>query len=233
VSRRQDNAKAADNIRWLHEHSHAHLHVDLIAGLPGEDVASFARGFDQLVSLGAARDPVRHPEAPARHADHPPYRAVSRWCSIPTRPTPCWRPSRIDFADHAAPGALCPLLGPGGQLRPLRAHRQYTAGVCAVRELHGLLRLDVYPTDATHRIALDRLAKLVQEWLQLRGMSEEAAKALLASDYAGNVDKPAVKQKAAAPRTPGPPPGRVKSGRHAARYRQRVWQSPRISFTLP
>jgi hypothetical protein len=48
-------------------------------------------------------------------------------------------------------------------------------------------------TDATHRIALDRLAKLVQEWLQLRGMSEASAKALLASDYAGSIDKPAEK----------------------------------------
>jgi hypothetical protein len=54
-------------------------------------------------------------------------------------------------------------------------------------------------TDATHRIALDRLAKLVQEWLQLRGLSEDAAKALLASDYAGNVDKAPAKQKASAP----------------------------------
>jgi hypothetical protein len=57
--------------------------------------------------------------------------------------------------------------------------------------------------DATHRIALDRLAKLVQEWLQLQGMSEDAAKALLASDYAGKVDTPAAKpkgeQKQAAP----------------------------------
>ncbi|KAK0339602.1 hypothetical protein LTR94_033862, partial [Friedmanniomyces endolithicus] len=53
VSRRQNNEKAAENIRWLTRHSTAHLHVDLIAGLPGEDVASFARGFDHLVSLGA------------------------------------------------------------------------------------------------------------------------------------------------------------------------------------
>jgi hypothetical protein len=45
-------------------------------------------------------------------------------------------------------------------------------------------------TDATHRIALDRLAKLVQEWLQLQGVAPQAVSALLASDYAGNVDKP-------------------------------------------
>ena len=44
VSRRQNNDKAADNIRWLCTQSRAHLHVDLIAGLPGEDMASFARG---------------------------------------------------------------------------------------------------------------------------------------------------------------------------------------------
>jgi hypothetical protein len=45
-------------------------------------------------------------------------------------------------------------------------------------------------TDATHRIALERLAKLVQEWLQLRGMARDAAAALVASDYAGRITSP-------------------------------------------
>jgi hypothetical protein len=52
ISRRQDNAAAEANLRWLRTHSSAHLHVDLIAGLPGEDLASFAAGFDRLVALG-------------------------------------------------------------------------------------------------------------------------------------------------------------------------------------
>jgi hypothetical protein len=51
ISRRQDNDAAEANLRWLRQQSNAHLHVDLIAGLPGEDVASFARGFDRLVGL--------------------------------------------------------------------------------------------------------------------------------------------------------------------------------------
>jgi radical SAM superfamily enzyme YgiQ (UPF0313 family) len=51
ISRRQDNERAAANLRWLRAHSHAHLHVDLIAGLPGEDLASFGAGFDRLVAL--------------------------------------------------------------------------------------------------------------------------------------------------------------------------------------
>lgn len=51
ISRRQNDEKAAANLAWLREHSRAHLHVDLIAGLPGESVDSFARGFDKLVAL--------------------------------------------------------------------------------------------------------------------------------------------------------------------------------------
>ena len=51
ISRRQDNAQAEANLRWLRQHTHAHLHVDLIAGLPGEDMATFAAGFDRLVRL--------------------------------------------------------------------------------------------------------------------------------------------------------------------------------------
>jgi radical SAM superfamily enzyme YgiQ (UPF0313 family) len=51
ISRRQNDDKAVENLRWLREHSKAHLHVDLIAGLPGEGVDSFAKGFDRLVAL--------------------------------------------------------------------------------------------------------------------------------------------------------------------------------------
>ncbi|SEA21287.1 Radical SAM superfamily enzyme YgiQ, UPF0313 family [Thiothrix caldifontis] len=51
ISRKQDNAKSADNIRWLREHSEAHLHTDLIFGLPGEDLTSFGEGFDRLIRL--------------------------------------------------------------------------------------------------------------------------------------------------------------------------------------
>ncbi|MEO5861116.1 MAG: DUF4080 domain-containing protein [Burkholderiales bacterium] len=51
ISRRQDNDKSAANIAWLRNESAAHLHVDLIVGLPGEDVESFGKGFDRLVAL--------------------------------------------------------------------------------------------------------------------------------------------------------------------------------------
>jgi radical SAM superfamily enzyme YgiQ (UPF0313 family) len=52
ISRKQDNDRAEANLRWLREHSNALVHVDLIAGLPGEDLASFGQGFDRLHALG-------------------------------------------------------------------------------------------------------------------------------------------------------------------------------------
>ena len=187
VSRRQDNAKAADNIRWLTEHSQTHLHVDLIAGLPGEDVASFARGFDQLVKLGAQEIQfgilkrlrgtpiIRHTELFGMVYDpYPPYTVLAT--------------KAIDF--------------PAMQ-RLVRFARYWdlvaNSGRFAntTRVLLGETPFDnfmafsdwIYSrTDATHRIALEKLAKLVQEWLQLRGMARAEAAALLASDYAGKLD---------------------------------------------
>ncbi|HHO58857.1 MAG TPA: DUF4080 domain-containing protein, partial [Thiotrichales bacterium] len=51
ISRRQDNRKTADNLRWLREHTRAYIHADLIFGLPGDTLENFAKSFDQLVAL--------------------------------------------------------------------------------------------------------------------------------------------------------------------------------------
>lgn len=52
ISRKQDSARSQQNLRWLVQHSQAHLHADLIFGLPGETLESFAQGFDTLWALG-------------------------------------------------------------------------------------------------------------------------------------------------------------------------------------
>ena len=51
ISRRQDNAKVETNLRFLREQTGVHVHADLIVGLPGEDLARFAAGFDRLVGM--------------------------------------------------------------------------------------------------------------------------------------------------------------------------------------
>jgi hypothetical protein len=197
VSRKQDNAKAADNIRWLCEHSTAHLHVDLIAGLPGEDIESFARGFDQLVALGPheiqfgilkrlrGTPIIRHTDEFGMVFDpYPPYTILA------TRD--------VDFST---------------MLRLVRFARYWDLVANSGRFAHTLpAMLGEAPfanfmafsdwiyskTDATHRIALDRLATFVTQWLQLRGMARDAASALVGSDYAGRVDAAADKPKPAA-----------------------------------
>ena len=52
ISRRQQHERTCTNLVWLREHTTAHVHADLIFGLPGEDLQSFGEGFDLLYSLG-------------------------------------------------------------------------------------------------------------------------------------------------------------------------------------
>ncbi len=52
ISRRQNYERLADNFTYLRNQTNVHLHADLIVGLPGETLASFAAGFDQLIALG-------------------------------------------------------------------------------------------------------------------------------------------------------------------------------------
>ncbi|MDB5289039.1 MAG: Radical domain protein [Phycisphaerales bacterium] len=89
ISRRQDNDKLADNLRFLRQQTGVHVHADLIVGLPGEDLASFGRGFDRLVELGPQEIQVgilkrlrgtpivRHDgEWGMAYSPHPPYEVL-------------------------------------------------------------------------------------------------------------------------------------------------------------
>ena len=88
ISRRQDTGKTRANIEWLVCHSQAHLHTDLIFGLPGESWESFAAGFDMLwswrpheIQLGLLKrlrgTPLALTAGPAMvFQDNPPYSAL-------------------------------------------------------------------------------------------------------------------------------------------------------------
>lgn len=52
IRRRQDHTRMQDNFHWLRAETGVHIHADLIAGLPGESLESFATGFDRLLGLG-------------------------------------------------------------------------------------------------------------------------------------------------------------------------------------
>jgi radical SAM superfamily enzyme YgiQ (UPF0313 family) len=52
IKRRQNYEKLADNFNFLRRETGVHIHADLIVGLPGETVESYAAGFDRLIALG-------------------------------------------------------------------------------------------------------------------------------------------------------------------------------------
>jgi hypothetical protein len=51
IKRRQDYRRLEANLRFLRGQTGVHIHADLIAGLPGETLESFAAGFDRLIAL--------------------------------------------------------------------------------------------------------------------------------------------------------------------------------------
>ena len=201
VSRRQDNQKAADNIRWLIEESNAHLHVDLIAGLPGEDVASFARGFDQLVALKPheiqfgilkrlrGTPIIRHTAEFGLVFDpHPPYTILAN--------------KQVDFMTMQRLVRFArywDLVANSGRFANTVACLLGETPFANFMAFSDWLYAN---TDATHRIALDRLAGLVSQWLQTQGMTPEQAKQLLASDYAGSGKAKPAEKAASTPARP-------------------------------
>jgi len=53
ISRLLNLKKVDENISFLEHETHAHIHLDLIVGLPGESLESFGHNLDKLVSLSS------------------------------------------------------------------------------------------------------------------------------------------------------------------------------------
>ncbi len=183
ISRRQDNEKSAANIVWLREHSSALVHVDLIAGLPGEDIDSFARGFDRLyalnpheIQLGILKrlrgTPIaRHTEAYGmRYNPDPPYNILAT--------------GSIGFGDMQRLVRFArywDLVASSGRFR--RALKLLLADAPFanfMRFSDWLFAL----TGKTHEIALERLFDFVHAFLTAeRGIAAQAVTEALAGDY--------------------------------------------------
>lgn len=90
INRKTDTARLVENIKSLVEMKNMHIHIDLIAGLTGEDMSSFEKSFDIGFSLGAHMlqlgflkllygAPMRDdPKSyPCEYSDTPPYQVTS------------------------------------------------------------------------------------------------------------------------------------------------------------
>ncbi|MGQ0709183.1 MAG: B12-binding domain-containing radical SAM protein [Rhodoferax sp.] len=186
IARRQDNARTEAHLRWLVQHTQAHIHADLIFGLPGEDWDSFAQGFDRLWALGVQEiqlgllkrlrgTPIaRHSAEWAMDYDpQPPYSLRSnRLLSSAT----VQRFGRI--AHHWDQVAN------SGRLRrtvPLLLGAQPFAQWCAFSDwMHAR---DPRPSGITPEQWVDALHGYL---VGTQGLAEEAVRAVLLADYAGS-----------------------------------------------
>jgi radical SAM superfamily enzyme YgiQ (UPF0313 family) len=184
ISRRQDNDKLADNLTFLREQTGVHIHADLIVGLPGEDLASFAAGFDRLLALRPQEIQVGMLK---RLRGTPIVRHDQAWGMIysPHAPYEILQTKLIDFAtmqrlrrfarywDLVANSgnfvATLPLIWAGGS--------PFDRFMALSDWLHAA-------SGRTHGIALERLAQLLFTWLtQHAGRSTEEAAGAMWRDY--------------------------------------------------
>jgi radical SAM superfamily enzyme YgiQ (UPF0313 family) len=164
ISRRQNDEKAEDNIRWLAHNTNAHLHVDLIAGLPGETLESFGAGINRLYSFGPheiqlgvlkrlrGTPIIRHTEAHnMRYNWRPPYNVLATDALTFAQTQRLTRLARYwDLIVNSGrfPNTLPHLLS----TRPFERFLAFSDWLYA-------------KTDATHQIAMERLFDLVYEFL--------------------------------------------------------------------
>ncbi len=95
INRRTDTEKLTENIRKLISFNNMHIHIDLIAGLTGEDLESFVNGFNaayflkaHMLQLGflkllhGAQMRENREKYPCSFNDEPPYEVTSTpWLS--------------------------------------------------------------------------------------------------------------------------------------------------------
>lgn len=184
ISRKQDNVKTAENLRWLVSQSQAHVHADLIFGLPGETLASFAEGFDRLYALAPHEIQFgilkRLRGTPiARHS------ADFAMVYDPQPPYTILQNSTVDFA----------------MLQRIQRFARYWDMLANSGRFAQALKLLLAPgsafghflnfsdwlwqnTGKTHEFALEKLVDLLHEHLTaVRGLESDAVRAALLLDY--------------------------------------------------
>lgn len=162
ISRRQDNAKTLDNLRWLREHSHAHVHADLIFGLPGETLDSFRDSFDRLVAANPHEIQVgilkRLRGSPiARHTEQYDLRFN------PDAPYNILSTDRIDFTQMQEMNRFARYWDLVINSGRFESARPLLLGGTPFDNFLALSRWLFRTTGQTHRIALNRLFDLLKQ----------------------------------------------------------------------
>lgn len=207
ISRKQDNAVAEQNLTWLRECTGVHVHADLIVGLPGETLESFAAGFDRLVRLRPHEIQVgilkrlrgtpiiRHDvEWQMVYSPHPPYEILSNRLMSYEQIQELRRFAKFwdQLANSGNFQETLPLLWlatkPGSLVT-----EDIDSQPSAFHEFRKLSRWLFGQERKTHGIPLGRLIELMLQYLvEMKSLPPESVAATLWRDYqrGGRSDKP-------------------------------------------
>lgn len=186
ISRRQDNAKLSENLRFLRTETGVHVHADLIVGLPGEDIDSFAAGFDRLIDLGPQEIQVGMLK---RLRGTPIVRHDAEWGMVysPTPPYEVLQTSVIDFATMQRMRRFARfwdlMANSGNFVQTLPMLWEIDKEPSPFREFLAFSAYLYERAGRSHSIALQTLAKWLFEYLRDRGNDVRLLSERLWSDY--------------------------------------------------
>jgi radical SAM superfamily enzyme YgiQ (UPF0313 family) len=222
ISRRQHYDRLTENFQFLRSQTGVHIHADLIVGLPGESVESFATGFDRLIALRPQEIQVGILK---RLRGTPIVRHDRDWQMIynPHPPYEILQTKLIDFPTLQRLRRFArywDLVGNSGnfiETTPLI----WSGGASAFRSFLRWSDWLYEHTGRTDAIALSRLMELLFQFLadELKLPRSTVAEAMW-RDYqrGGRMDKPSflIKHLPASPASP--PPARTRSLKRQARH---------------
>ena len=182
IERKLKVEKIEQNIRFLENESAAHMHLDLIVGLPGESLASFGDNLNRLCAMTAAEIQIgilkklsgttlaRHDaEFGMVYAERPPYDILKNSCLSFEDIQRMKRFARFWdlFYNSGNFKQALPLLWPDGD----------------VFEQFHTFSLWIYgQTQSTWKISLERLAELLFNYLQERGHGPDELAGVMLAD---------------------------------------------------
>lgn len=204
ISRRQDNTKTQANLRWLLDHSHAHLHTDLIFGLPGESWETFARGFDQLYAIGPHEiqlgvlkrlrgTPLANRSLPGAVPEHgmvydsePPYTVRTTDAVSAEEMQAFIRLARYWelVANSGRFGATLPLVMQGGEMQGGAVPAEQSAFAAFAHLAQWLWNTSAITRGKTSGLSPENLVDALFDYLTTqRGLAVTAVRAALVADY--------------------------------------------------
>ncbi len=165
ISRKQNNPKSKENLIWLRDNTKAHIHADLIFGLPGETFDTFKQSFNELyhcrpheIQVGILKrlkgSPIiRHTESfDLRFSPLPPFNILST--------------DRVDFATMQRVNRFArywDMIGNSGRFKYSLPH------ILSDQPFDDFMALTDWifdRTDQTHQINLKKLYELVSQAIE-------------------------------------------------------------------